>query len=864
MSRWASSRWSFVVWVLGFGVPCAGAFAGEFQKTRIPGEEPLSTIEVSFTTSAAGEALDEPLDLHLGLGFPLRLYTPQDAESRPGFAAYPQATSPSSLTEGLMPGETATFTFQIDSADARGADELNATPALLRDLRVRDVQRLGFASPARSGWMLEDYSVKLNGKLFANHRGIRADAREERRVLEGELQQLSAEYEYQAREAAELVEVAASGLARAEETARLQELQATLQQGSERLTELALRINGALPWYVESHEDFRPAPIAGDPVRSIEVGLTTQVGPNTGSENPLYLWIDGRKFQLTSEVDPLSDDRQLQTFQISAAELAANPVVRRRVGAIGVGMLGHNGRQGREPDRARLRRVTVVADGKPIYDSRQVPDDLATLQQTRFIPPAHYDDGGRVVANAEENGQTSLWKSTTLLPPNSPPLEEIAEDVPLEPAVYGDVPTSDNPPLIIYLGDDGEEQPSTPRRRKRRADASAAPTAASIPTSAPAAAQRSRPVTSQPGPKAPVLTNIRINPAIPILRDGDRATVLWQVTGDTSNVARYRVDLFGVLPHKNPALIGTALATQRGISPSPAPAGRAQSMQARPPAINVAAIRGQLSGAEESYLYIQPKVSAIASDGTILTSGFGSILPLFPAEVSSPPTSIMLPGAVFVQGTLSPTRPPSFQVLPAAGPAGSWLSSTTADPGGTSVSWTLPGETDAGPALTFASYVATPPAAATPAYNVAVRPTARNGERVAVQYEGIFPVPSTLPTPRRGWRVVGHVCFIGGNRPGGALVQTRADVSVRPASPAPFFTMQTPSPMTFNKLAGGTKPGPAFLIDMPLRFDLMAANNLAASNHDKSKYAVAPLVNVGANGFQAIGSTPGGQVGYVT
>lgn len=850
-------------WSIGVVLAAATAGAGEFRHDHVPPADPLTTIKVSLTVGAEGQALDEPVDLHLGLGFPLRLYPLGGTAREPGFAAYAQKSSLGAGVHSLQPGETATFEFYLEAPSEANADVLRTTPALLRDLRVRDVQHLGFASPARSNWVLAKYSVEINGKLFAAHRGVNVNAADAQRAIQGNLQELSAEYEFGAREAADVADLDAKGLATEAEQARLAELKASLAQISAPLTTAALQLSGALPWFEEHHQDFRPAAIRGETIGALEISLTTQDGAKSGSKNPLYFWADGRKYLLTSEVDPLADGRQVQTFQISAAELQANPLYRRRVTEIGIGMVGNDLNKGPEPDRARLARVTVTADGVPIYDSRKVPGDHQRLANLAFIPPAHRDDSGSVVINEEKEHQVTLWKSAGLLPEGSGPLEQSPEDTPLEPSVLNDVPFSDDPlggsPFIVYAGDaspNGDQHSVTPRRRKRKPGPSTTPVQIGLTISVPASSRRSplppRPIQPRPGPNAPVLTNIRVNPAVAILRDGDQATVTWQVSGNTSKVNRYRVDLFAVLPHKQVPLIGTPVSTQRGISPLQSPtAGSAHTMQARPPAIRVAAIQGQLSGAESSYLYVQPKVTALSANGTALVSGFGSILPLFPAGYTSPPAAAFVPGpALFGRPT---TAPPAFQVLPAGAAPGPWQSMTTADPNRATTAWSLYGEQDTLPALTFASYVAPPLTLTLPAYSAAVRPAA-NGERIALQYDALVPYPTTLPSPTRGWRLVGHVCFVGGTTPGTALVQTRVNLFNSPANAAaqkPYFTMQTGQPISYAKLASGKTPAPALLIDMPLRFDLMAGGNFSASTHDASKYVITSIPPGGATGFNA-------------
>lgn len=842
---------------IGTAIISESAGGGELKMGRVPVGDPLSSVKVTITVASTGEPLEESVDLHLGLGFPLRLYPLGGAERKPAFAAYPQKSSLAEGVTSLKPGESATFEFALDPAEGDGSDPMQSTRNLLRDLRVRDVGPPGFASTGNTAWVLAGYALELNGLPYVEHQGLNADVRAALRTQQSELLANTTEYETQGRQALELVELETAGLASTTEVEELRTLQASLGAVGEQVQAAALRSTGLLPWYVEQHEQFKPHEIPGKPIRRLEIGITTaeelRNGGRSGTANPVYFWADGRKYLLSSEDDPLLDGRQLQTFEISAAELAANPLVARRLTEIGIGILGRDERE-QGPDRAKINRVTVLADGEPIYDSRRNDGDRQHLQSISFVPPVHRGPKGNISAHATNDQQTSLWKSTNLLPEGASPLEEIAEDQPAEPGVWSEPPPDDSSPLVIYLDLDGDSR--NPRRRKRKPRPGTPATALNVPVPAPAGKPKPRPVTPQPGPNAPVLANIRINPAVAILRDGDTATVTWQISGNTANVRSYRVDLFGVLPHKNVPLINTPMATLTNIPPLKATtAGGSRTLVAVPPAINVAAIQSQLVGAEAQYLYVQPKVTALSANGTALVSGFGSLLPLFPKGYTSPPAAIVLPGAIFLPGgAISATRPPSFQVLPSGGATpGPWRPSATIDTQNTTSAWTITGEQDTSAALTFASYTAAPGLITLPSYNVGVRP-AGNGERIAVQFEGPVPLPSNLPTPVKGWRVVGHVAFAGGRVPATAAVQTRVTVNAFPRSPAPFFTLQTPSPMTYTKYSSGTKPSPCLLIDMPVRFDLMAANNLAASPHDATKYVLnPPFVPAGPNGFAAIG-----------
>lgn len=45
-----------------------------FEKGSLPPDEPVESIKITLGVGTQGAALNEPVDVHLGLGFPLRLY----------------------------------------------------------------------------------------------------------------------------------------------------------------------------------------------------------------------------------------------------------------------------------------------------------------------------------------------------------------------------------------------------------------------------------------------------------------------------------------------------------------------------------------------------------------------------------------------------------------------------------------------------------------------------------------------------------------------------------------------------------------------------------------------------------------------
>lgn len=910
------------------GIACwrigsVGWIAAGQEKAGGDEQTALERVVISISIGEGGEPLSEAVDVHLGLGFPLRLYPLGTDQRTPAFAAFPQKSSLKDGATSLQPGETATFEFAVH-ADSPGLDAFRSTPELFRDVLRHDPQRSGFASLGKSDWILQSYSIQINERTVASEKDINLRPQQIQRENQARLQEKTADFEAALSEVSRLEATALTGLGTDAELEQLQTRQDELNTVADDVNRLASVVNGALAW----HQSGNTPP--DDAIRSIEVTLTPQDVPQSGSRNPLYLWIDGRKFALTSEADPLTGFPRPQTFGIAAPDLVANPVSRERVKQIGIGMIASDASPPGIADRARLQRVQVFLDGKLFYDSARVAADKDLLKRIALVPTVTRNEMGEYEPTGAGGPLVTLWKSAMPAPRGLPENPEFpqepgsldpsgvdpGEGTPQsepdpatgqptnfdpdsgEPLVPDpDVPNAFTlppvPPPVLSLAPFDDSGLNAPRRRRARPRNKRTPiviniTTPSVPaprkgrrgkpgSTTPATANNPpgksgtgtpgsngsgpsapRPVVPAPAPAAPVLSAIKVNPAIPILRDGDPSNVTWQVSGPTTNIASYRVDLFGVLPHNGAPLINTPLATLPNVPPS-----GSQSLLARMPAIQVSKIQGQLPGAAAQYLYVQPKVTALSSNGTAIVSGFGSILPLFPSTATSPHALSQLPGGLVQNGVpVASARPPSFQILPAGAAPLPWKSSPALDPATVSTSWPLSGEQDSSFALTFASYV--PPGALTPlpAYGVAVRP-ATNGERVTVQYEGALPIPSNLPTPVKGYRLVGHIAFLGGNAPATALVQTRVNAYIRPANPTPFFTLQTPAPITYSKFSSGTTPAPCLLIDMPIRYDLMRSNSLASSPHDASKYSITSFLAGGPNGFSNVGNAGGGPVFYV-
>ncbi len=386
-----------------------------FRMGSVPPDEPITSIKVTLAVGGDGAELNEPVDLHLGVGFPLRLYPLGTDERAPSFAAFPQKSSLERGTNVVAPGGRAVFEFNAQAGEP-GADELLTTPQLLADLKAGDLRQIGFASPARSAWVLDGYEIEVNGKLFAANDSVAHDAAGSRTGLRESMRKLQPEHEQLAMQAADLAAYVATGLAGDADKEDLRKKQEALAKSAPPINALAARLAGAAPWYEEKNEAFKPTPAAGTPLKNVEVTLVAGGGDRPGSRNPVYLWAGGLKYLLTSEADPLADASDPQTFALSEDDLARSPLTKERLATIGIGMLGNDQRFSRTPDRAKLERIVVKGDGETLYDSETKPGDRQTLSGIWLQPPAHRDENDALVVDAATPTEPYLWKSGTTLP----------------------------------------------------------------------------------------------------------------------------------------------------------------------------------------------------------------------------------------------------------------------------------------------------------------------------------------------------------------------------------------------------------------------------------------------------------------
>lgn len=856
-----------------------------FAAAKLDPATPIESIAVTITVGAKGADLDGPVDLHLGIGFPLRLYPLGGTSREPAFAAYPQKSTLESGAKAIKAGGSATFEFSAKAGD-KGQDTLSTTPHLLRDLTVGDIQRLGFSSQAKTDWVLAGYRVEVNGELLASNDAVDARAVEQLTKIRENLQKALPQQEALARQAGDLQAYVATGLASEADKVELNRKNTELAKTGEPIAELLGQTAGYLPWFVETA--FQPAPLGGTPITALRVTLATGGGERPGTRNPLYLWASGRKYLLASEADPLADEPEPQQFQIAPADLAVSPLTQEKLQVVGIGVIGNDQKFSAVPDRAKVQRVVLETAGRTIYDSELKPGDRRTLGAVWLIPPAHRDDAGTVVENPATTTEWHLWKSgapspavaaeTTpgvnfpalkiepapltklaeapqaftvpgvLLPPDPPskgfgtpsPLVRLpgstgASSVPPPGVTPGRINVQPWPPL----GALGSALLSPPIRR-------ASPNTAGLPQiprvifPTPKATPGAKPTpaltpVAPPVVPVPVISNVRINPATPIVCDGDTPVVFWQVTGNATQVASYQVELFAVLPHKNPALLNTPVARTVVVQPvAVATANTAQIGFALMSPIQLSAIASQLTGAEALYLYVQPKVTPLGADGKALGGGglFGSLLPIFPAKTKVSDVALLRgrPPVGLAAG------PASYQI-----DANAWTPLAPGDPLAPKNAWAIQTETNTHAALTFATPEnAWPATTAFASFNTGFRPTNTNQEQIAIKFEGWVPVPTTA----KGLRAVAHVGFIGGAAPATVTgVLTRAEVSTGPLAydlngnytgNNLLFMLQSDgaaAPIPLPPPAGAPTPLPMMLLDVPIRFDRMAANNVAVPGY---------------------------------
>ncbi len=862
-------------------VPAADKIADGFRMGTLAPTTPIQSIRLTLEVGGEDAEWKEPLDMHLGTGFPFRLYPVGGQARDPSFAAFPTSTSLLTGVTSVSPGSSASFEFVADEK-TKGLDVLRTTPHLLRDLKVGDLQEIGLACQGHSAWKVGGYRVEVNGQLYAEHGGLDLDVQKEVGQHRTQLGMLLPPFQALQQQLKSLEAAVKTGLATDADKIELEKVKAEIAKTEGPVDAMMGKVAGYAPWFSESDPAFTPAPLPGTPVKALQVTLATGGGEEPGTRNPVYLKAGGRKYLLASSADPLADAPKPQKFEITAADLEAQPLSQDDLKTLGIGVVGNDERSGTAPDRARLQRVVVQADGQTVYDSELKASDRKTLGAVWLVPPAHLDASGNVVENKATPTEVYVWT------PGMKPPVEIANIQPVPPPPpppvidtkkgKGKTGTSTGqkgtkkgkaPPILTGRGAGSLAGTSTPynpynpnnSRFSQQVRRSGFPysnyqqpvsTLGSLASLATAVLNALRPV---PTPQVPTLSNIRINPTTPIVTDGagpagSGYAVQWTTSGNISPISRFEVTLFGVLPHLGTPLLAPAVSTTVSVP--------ASSRAATIPSIQLSNLTS-ITPLQRLQLSVRPQVTAVLTNGTRVTQ-LGSLIPVFPAGTN--PANVGLfrgPFAVPPQDTPLLPGTSGFQRLNSAGATfvsdsnsvwsghSRWLPMSSTDTNQRGIAWSALGELDSLAGLRFATHEL-PGAILTPAavHNTGFRPAqdppgpptpVPADEGVMIQFDG----PVTYnPATDRGFRLIGHVVFLGTRAVSSAAVNARIRVGLGPVaqdldgnfvpgSIIPFFSLaQTPINYTKNT-SGSNALTTALLIDLPYRPDRFASANTAAT-----------------------------------
>ena len=135
-----------------------------------------------------------------------------------------------------------------------------------------------------------------------------------------------------------------------------------------------------------------------------------------------------------------------QEFTISLADLKTNPLGKKDLENLGIGVVGNEQRFGTVPDRAKLQRLVISADGKKVYDSESKTSDRKALETYWLVPPVHLDATGAEIENQEKEDEKYLWVVGMVVPDNV-----LNRDItrPVEIEEIQDVKIPDELPVLI-------------------------------------------------------------------------------------------------------------------------------------------------------------------------------------------------------------------------------------------------------------------------------------------------------------------------------------------------------------------------------------------------------------------------------
>lgn len=380
-------------------------------------DEPIEQIKVTIE-AGPNAAINEVVDLHLGFGFPLRLGPSGGQDLSPVFAALPTDSSLGADAKSIPAGEP--VWFQFDPSDkSSDRDPLQTTHTLLSGLTVGDISQIGFASRGVSDWTLAKYKIEVNGTLYAANGSFKQNLKKASEKYQFEATEMLARDESLGSEVRELKTIVDAGLGSELDEQLLAEKEAELQGLVEPMQRKGRQLLGHLPVVLETESSFQP-PVADDRVSSIRVKMLVGGVEQPGTLNPLYLRAGGRKFLLSSEIAPLRDTPSEQVFELTPADMSFDPVSRNDFSDFSIGLLGSNQPLDQIPDRAKLQRVSLEADGESVYDSEPIQSDRLSLDRVALVPPAHRNEQGQIVLNPSDDFERFVWMPGLKIPQTRP------------------------------------------------------------------------------------------------------------------------------------------------------------------------------------------------------------------------------------------------------------------------------------------------------------------------------------------------------------------------------------------------------------------------------------------------------------
>jgi hypothetical protein len=212
----------------------------------------ITTLTVKIEIGKEGDALDEPVALDLGLGFPFWLEpVGLKADSATPFGAVPQQ----STAEGaIAAGGSATFTFAVTGAD--GQDRLRTSPQLLDGVQVSDIARIGFAARGDSNWDLAGYEIKVNNQLLAANDAVNQKAGDVQQTAQFQIASVGLKVAPLKKEAADLQALKDASLATEQDLAKLAAVEKKIDPLAQELRRLEGQVAGRYAWF--SEPEFAP------------------------------------------------------------------------------------------------------------------------------------------------------------------------------------------------------------------------------------------------------------------------------------------------------------------------------------------------------------------------------------------------------------------------------------------------------------------------------------------------------------------------------------------------------------------------------------------------------------------------------